>query len=122
MPRLIYSVGELPTTFDMNGLDVSFSCGVSFKNRQLIFGGMDAMRQILQIEDCGLEAVGSLPFDHVGRACGSSQGVIVLCFNAMSPNDSKLCRQASSPDGPWADMAQSTYDHGMTSIAISPGD
>merc|ERR1711892_884394 len=135
-PHLIDATGELSTSFDTNGQDVFQSCGVTFQNKQLIFGGNTHRRQILQVDSCSLTSVGSIPFDHYRAACGSTAGVIVLCFNydefATGPdglrrrrdgsdaNDAKRCRQATSPSGPWTEMALSTYEHKYTSIAASP--
>ena len=84
-PRLIDTVGELSTTFDMKGQDVYKSCGVTFKNKQYIFGGENSeskRRQVLQVKHCGLVKLGSIPFDHRFGACGSNDDAIVLCFNA----------------------------------------
>ena len=121
MPRLIGTVGEVSTTFDLTGQDVSRSCGVTFQNKQFIFGCGTKVRQILQIDACGLKNIGSTPFDHDVGACGSTDDVLVLCFN-KDAKDNKRCRQATSPSGPWTQLALSTYDHHHTSIASSPGD
>ena len=96
------------------------SCGVTFKNKHLIFGGDENKRQVLQVDNCGLTELGLIPFDHSFGACGSTDKVIVLCFDVNS-KDAKECRQASSPSGPWTEMAQSSFGHRVTSIATSPG-
>merc|ERR1711935_38718 len=121
-PRLIDSMGELPTTIDMNDQDVIASCGVTFQNRQFIFGGNKDMRQILQIEKCRLNSIGTTPFKSTFAACSCTSGVIILCFGTGNDDDddAKLCRQASSPNGPWTQMALSTFNHKSTSIATSP--
>ena len=125
-PRLIDSTGELSTTFDLDGQEVYMSCGVTFQNKQYIFGGDKNKRQVLQIDDCGLNKLGLIPFDHRSGACGSTSGVIVLCFHTDSDRDFsngayKSCRQSSSPSDSWTQMAPSTYAHRDTSIATSPG-
>ena len=120
-PRLIDTAGELSTTFDFNGKEVYESCGVTFWNKYFIFGGDKNKRQILKVEDCGLISFGKIEFDHFRGACGSTDDVVVLCFNYADSNDAKLCREASSPSGPWTRMSLSTFDHRSTSIATSPG-
>ena len=117
-PRLIETAGELSTSFKTSGQEVYDSCGVTFQNKQYIFGGNTNKRQVLQIEDCGLIRIGTTEFDHVRGACGSTNTMIVLCFNSF---DAKRCRQASSPTGRWTQMQLSTYHHRFTSIAISQG-
>ena len=117
-PRLIGETGELSTRFNLNGQEVESSCGVTFQNILFIYGGQSNTRQILQVTDCSLSPIGTLPFDHDAGACESSNGIIVLCFDT---NDAKQCRQATTPLGEWSDMALSTYDHRFTQIATSPG-
>merc|ERR1711935_785802 len=88
-PRLIDTVGELSTSFDLNSQNVYGSCGVIFRNRQFIFGGNLNKRQILQINDCDLVEIGSISFDHSRGACSSNNEVIVLCFSDGSSSDNK---------------------------------
>ena len=111
-------MGELNSTFNLYGNEVLYSCGVTWKNRHFIFGGYENKRQVLEVQDCGLTYIGSTPFDFRYGACGSSGGVIVLCFDYY---DYKQCRQASSPSGPWTEMPLSANAHRLTSIAPSPG-
>ena len=116
--RLIGTAGEVSTSFDTNGQEVYRSCGVTFQDKHYIFGGETKKDQILQINDCDLISIGNTPFNHNFGACGSSNEVIILCFEAY---DAKLCRQAPSPSGPWTEMAKSAYIHSGISIATSPG-
>merc|ERR1711935_604254 len=118
-PVLIDTAGELSTNFDYNGQEVYHSCGVTFRNKQLIFGGQTNRRQILEINDCGLKTIGSIPFDHDRGACSSTDDAIVLCFNSNDSNDYNRCRMASSPNGRWSQMLLSNYAHRYTSIASS---
>ena len=120
-PKLIGTSDELSTSIDLKGHEVHRSCGVTFQNAQYIFGGLNNKRQILLIDGCGLISVGSTPFDHSLGACSSTDEVIVLCFNYSSTNDAKRCRQASSLNGTWTELALSKNDHRLTSIATSPG-
>ena len=94
------------------------SCGVTHENIFFIYGGFPNERQVLQLIDCGLSSIGTLPFDYAWGACDSSNGLILLCFDI---NDTKQCRQATTPLGPWSEMTPSTYDHRATQIATSPG-
>ena len=104
----------------MNGEEVHQSCGTTFQNKHYIFGGNSKKKQILELKDCVLINVGLLEFDHHRGACGSNEEVLVLCFN-FKTSDYKRCRQAESPTGPWIEVALSTYEHGETAIATSPG-
>ena len=117
-PRLIETSGEVSTNFKFDGKEVDESCGVTFQNKHFIFGGNLNKRQVLQVKYCGLTTIGSTPFDHFEGACGSTDALIILCFDTF---DAKRCRQATLPTGPWTQMALSTYDHRWTSIASSPG-
>ena len=113
--------GELSTSFDFNDQEVYRACGVTHENNLFIYGGdyySDLQRQVLQVIDCGLTSIGTIPFDHEYGACDSANELIVLCFDY---NDSKQCRQSSTPLGPSSEMTPSTYDHRHTQIATSPG-
>ena len=122
MPRLIDTVGELSTTFDLNGQEVHNSCGVTFQNEHFIFGGDQKKRQILKVNQCGLISIGSTPFDHFRGACGSTDDVILLCFNEEDGGeDAKRCRKASTPKGPWTQIQFSIYEHRAQQSANSPG-
>ena len=114
-PRLIDMMGELSTSFDFYGQEVYGSCGVTFQNKQFIFGGTSDMRQILKLNDCGLISIGLTPFNNYLSACGSTNEKVILCFNTSRSTDYKRCRQASSPSGPWTQMALSMYEHRQTS-------
>ena len=117
-PRLIGETGELSTTFDLNNKEVESSCGVTHENNFFIYGGEENKRQVLQLNDCSLSNIGSIPFNHELGACDSSNGLIILCFEWY---DTKQCRQATQPLGEWSDMALLTYEHRATQIATSPG-
>ena len=120
-PRLIDTAGELSTTFDFDGYKIERSGGVTFQNKQYIFGGRFNSQQILRLDDCGLVSIGLTPFVHYYGASGSTDAMIILCFNVATTGDSYRCRQASSPIGPWSEMTMSMYEHQLTSIATSPG-
>ena len=100
---------------------------MTFRNQHFFFGGapkgeVQNNRRILELKDCGLIKIDSdLSFDHRSGACGSTDEVIILCFNNDDPDDFKRCRQASFPQGPWSEMNLSTYEHRATSIAPSQG-
>ena len=107
--------------FSFNAEEVDESCAVTHENKYYIFGGRVNTRQVLQLDNCRLTSIGSIDFTHDGGACGSANGVIILCFNTVNSMDYKRCRQAATPNGPWTEMALSTYDHKDTSIATSTG-
>ena len=117
---MIDSAGEVMTTFKFNGQEVYRSCGVVFQNKQYLYGGQKYKKQILQISNCDLISIGSFSFFLEHGACGSTDETIFLCFNSNEA-DTKRCRQASSPTGPWTPMALSDYDHQYISIANSSG-
>ena len=114
-PQLIDHAGELSTNFDLSGEQVFESCGVTYKNKHFLFGP----HKILQLKDCGLITLGTMEFDHVDGACGSTDGVIVLCFHVHTI---KRCQEAPSPTSPWSELELSNYGHKQTAIATSPGD
>ena len=117
-PRLIGEMDELSTAFDLNGQEVFESCGVTHENNHYIYGGDENKRQVLQLIDCSLSLIGTIPFNHEWGACDSSNGIIVLCFDI---NNYKRCRQATTPLGEWRELTPSTYEHRITHIATSPG-
>lgn len=95
------------------------SCALTHENNYYIFGGNSNRRQTLKLINCGLTLVGALEFNFSYGACSSTNGIIVLCFDQY---DSKQCRQATSPFGPWSIITPSTFDHRYTSsLASSPG-
>ena len=125
--HLISTVGELPTSIDFNRAEVLFSCAVTHANKFYIYGGRyteKQRRQVLQLVDCKIDSIGTLPFDHYYGACGSQAlshsgaHVILLCFDYT---DVKQCRYATEPLGPWNVMTESTWHHQSTSIATTPG-
>ena len=117
-PRLIGETGEITFGFDFNDQKVQYACGVTHANNFFIYGGNENKQQILQVTNCSLSPIGTLPFNHTWAACDSTNGFIILCFDE---NDAKQCRQATTPLGEWSDMALSTYHHKYTQIAASPG-
>ena len=122
--HLISTVGELPNSIDFNRAEVLFSCAVTHGNKFYIYGAEIHKRQVIQLVDCGLKSIGTLPFDHYYGACGSQAlsysgtHVILLCFDYT---DVKQCRYATDPLGPWNVMTESTWHHQSTSIATTPG-
>ncbi len=110
--------GELSTSFYLNYRELSIAslCGVTHENNLLIYGYDDNV--VLQVVNCSLTSIGTIPFDHEWGACDSSNGLIVLCFDYY---DNRQCRQSSTPLGSWSEMTPSTFDHKLTQIATSPG-
>ena len=104
----------MSTAFDLNNKEVRDSCGVTHENNFFIYGGQSNKRQVLQLTDCSLSNIGSIPFNHYRGA----NRLIILSFDH---DEDKQCRKATTPLGEWSDMALSTYDHHATQIATSPG-
>merc|ERR1711970_25274 len=117
VPKLINLDGDLPTTFRFNGAYVTHSCSVTLENNHYIFGGQHNMRQILQVDNCGLTNIGSLPFDFYYGACDKANNGFVLCFASTQPN---TCRKSLSPTGPWTEMAPTKHGYAYNAIAGSP--
>ena len=81
------------------------------------------MQNILQLDDCKLSQIGTLPFIHNNGAGVSLGGLIILCFNMLASSpDYKLCRSATSATGgTWTEMELSTYEHDQASMSPSTG-
>ena len=96
------------------------SCGVTFNNRQIIFGGEPDMRQILEVKGCKLETLGSLGFDFTFGGCTiTPSNEIVLCFHDNA-NENKRCRKAPYPrTDPWVSLEESHFGHAWMRIASS---
>ena len=125
--KLISAMGELSIAFESNVHEVDKSCGVTHENNFFIYGGVVNRKQVLQLINCGLTFIGALPFNHFMGACDSSNGRIVLCFDRGEPykveedSNSRQCRRATSPLGPWSEMPLSAVDHDNVPIVASPG-
>ena len=88
---MISADGEQSTSFSFDGHEVFASCGVTHENNYFIYGGdggkdaSDAVRrQVLKLDNCGLTNLKPLTFDYNRGACGSSNGVIYLCFRQIA--------------------------------------
>ena len=94
-----------------------FSCSLTFKNRQYVFGGNTERRQISQIVDCSLKRIDTLKFDHFQGACTNfADTLIYLCFNDAK-EDEKKCRVSNSPNGEFEEINKAINDHRYTRIA-----
>ena len=91
--------------------EVSFSCSVTWRGQFFVFGGEANRRQISILNDCQLERIGSLSFDHYYGGCGNvDDEEIYLCFNIDSA-DNKKCRYGVDPLGEFIEIEESFYPH-----------
>lgn len=118
--RLINELGELPTGLSLNEEEVFKSCGVTHRNKRIIFGGVVNQKQILRLDSCKVTVIGELPFNFVLGACDTRNDDIVLCFGDGSAG-CRQCRNTTSPLGNWTDLKPSSFPHYLTRIATSPG-
>ena len=99
--------------------EVKYSCALTFRNENYVFGGLDEKRQISKIVNCQLKNIGQLEFDHYYGGCANvADEKIYLCFN-FATDDAKKCRVASSPASQFEEIAQSVSEHRWTRVAAS---
>ena len=125
LPRLVGVDGvEQRTSFNLNGTEVNKSCGVTFRNRYIIFGGQVNKRQILEVgrKSCVLKVLDSeLDFDFTFGACSvTPDDDIYLCFHDHA-NENRKCRKTTWPRNPFKDVGDAQYGHTWTRIAASSG-
>ena len=67
-----------PTDFQENGYSIVHSCMVIHQNRPIIYGGNAATStQILEVADCGLHSIGTLPFSLNSGLCGGTKSKVI---------------------------------------------
>ena len=123
LPRLIGVDGvERNLNFNMNGTEVVKSCGLTFQNRYIIFGGETMKKQILEVKSCVLKVLGKLDFDFSFGSCTvTPNDEIFLCFHDHQSENQK-CRITPWPRGPYTDLGDiAQYGHTWTRIAASSG-
>ena len=100
--------------------EVYGSCSITWRGELFIFGGrIDEYRQISKLNDCTLERVGTLSFDHRYGTCAVvNDEEIYLCFDDYSP---KTCRKANDPMGAFSEVNPTNYEHSVTRIGASSG-
>ena len=104
--------------FEMDS-EVYKSCSLTFKGKFYVFGGHYSRNQISQINNCKLERVGSLSFDHEYGACTNVNDMeLFLCFDYLK---NKTCRKSSDPFGPFTTISDSIASHWKTQIANDGG-
>jgi len=95
------------------------SCSVTFRNKMTIFGGhhyLPFVRQISEVDNCGLKLVGTLPGDFAFGACNvfniqSDAEHVLLCFGL---DNYKACWRYDG--NTLAKEKSSTFDHWVTSL------
>ena len=103
-------------TYDANA-EVYASCSVTWRNNYYVFGGLNKKRQISQIIGTQHTFIGMLTFDHYIAACSiMAADKIVLCFDYFN---SKRCRVALNPLGPFNEIQLSNHEHRHTQTAAS---
>ena len=100
------------------------SCAVTFKNEFYVYGSYyeneEWYRPISKIDGCRLRKIGELPFYHSYGACAVvDDDSIYLCFNDFGGNTYKVCHFATQPQGPFASVPKSHFNHGRIRIAAS---
>ena len=98
-------------------------CTVTYHNQAFVFGGsgdQGGRRQVSKVEDCQLQRVGMLAFDHALGACANVNDTrVYLCFSDAT-DDSRKCRFTTDPISTnFITASNSVYDHRRTSIASS---
>ena len=68
------------------------SCSLLWRNKIMVFGGVNESRQISTIDQCSLTRVGKLEFSFNYGACTSAHDQIYLCFGISAE---KQCYTAS---------------------------
>ena len=67
-----------PTNFQQNGYSIVHSCMVIHQNRPIIYGGdASTATQILEVADCGLSSIGTLPFNLNSGLCGGTKSKVI---------------------------------------------
>ena len=67
-----------PTDFQENGYSIVHACMVIHQNRPIIYGGNAATAtQILEVADCGLSSIGTLPFSLNSGLCGRTKSKVI---------------------------------------------
>ena len=66
-----------PTNFQQNGYSIVYSCMVIYKNRPIIYGGAAGIdNQILEVVNCGLSSIGTLPFSFNSGLCALTESKV----------------------------------------------
>ena len=100
--------------------EVVYSCSITWHNELYVFGGSSMKTQISRVNNCHLERVGNLEFDHSRGDCVNvADERIYLCFGRYEESD--LCRVGSTPLGHFTVITPSNHKHARTRIATNNG-
>ena len=101
-----------------NGVSVSWSCSLTWKNNFYIFGGAGGQkRQRSKLVGCKMTRLGSLSFDFTAGGCASlNSRRLFLCFDE---HHAKNCYYADEPEGIYHKTQPSTSSHKFSRIASS---
>ena len=112
------------TTLDFqfdDDTEVYSSCSVQWRNRMIVFGGYDKMRQISEVKSCRLTRIGTLAFELNGGACANMDDLkIFLCFDYKN-DEGNVCRVATNPLGTFSRIGDSHLHHYSTRTTASQG-
>ena len=97
------------------------SCSVTFQNEMWMFGGFTEMRQVSKVVGCTLKRVADLTFDFHEGACTVGRNEVYLCFDNWQKNGKK-CWKSQNPQGEYARIADTSYEHSEIRIAASNGE
>ena len=99
------------------------SCSIVWRGQMVVFGGENFERQISVLDGCQLTKKGELPFDLYTGACAQRDDAeIFLCFTDISDDSTyKNCHLSNSPFENFSKLPSSTYDHGLTRVAVTSG-
>ncbi|CBY32926.1 unnamed protein product [Oikopleura dioica] len=98
---------------------VSYSCSVTFKNENYVFGGLNLSHQISKVNGCSLENTGeSLPFRFDNGICTADSSAIYLCFEYDTKH---ICRTWPGY-GDFSTLAESEEDHYLGGVNIIGGE
>ena len=107
---------------------VRFSCGLTFQNNHYVFGGEESwLRQLSKVKGKRLVRIENLKFDFSGVSCANVDNRLVyLCFHVdksglQKTENGKQCRFATSPEGTFSMIDQSSERHAASPIAASSG-
>ena len=81
-------------------LNINVSCATNL-GESADTSSADYKYQITTVSECGVERIGSLPFDLQGGTCMRTTDYLVLCFGK---SDKQQCHRATSPLGQFTQL------------------
>ena len=110
-----------------SGVEVQFSCSITFRGEFFIYGGKDKKKQIAKVEGCTLKDTGTkLSFKMEAGGCAVTfNDQIYLCFgeaekiSRIREEERQTCHKSGSPMEGFSKISDSFHPHGFTRIAAS---